>query len=320
MLPSVSVVVRSYNRLDACCELIERVLEQDYPSFEVVVVEQTLQRTDAQRARLAELERDPRVRVLSFPPLGAARARNVGWRAAKHEIVLFMDDDDLPLRSDWIRCHAKNFADPLCIGVAGREVRAPDGAPAPMSLRRARRLCLSYSFLKMPRGYTRHGHRIEGIAALQGGNVSIRREAIQRAGGWDELTESTDENSFDFRFDRVKRPGEYRVYDPTAVMWRRLDVTGGLARRAAPVARSLKFELEYSHRVVRRYFPVRFWAFYPAYVYLALRRTYDFQWRQGSHPSRRALLASLAREIVPALRRVWSPGSAGHPVSPQAST
>ena len=35
--PRLSVVVRSYNRLPALCELLDVLLAQDHPSYEVVV-------------------------------------------------------------------------------------------------------------------------------------------------------------------------------------------------------------------------------------------------------------------------------------------
>src|SRR5262245_66688280 len=82
--PRVSVIVRSYNRLPALAELLEALLAQDHDSFEVVVIEQT-EAADADerdRARLDELARDPRIRVLHHPPLGGPGARNAGVRAS----------------------------------------------------------------------------------------------------------------------------------------------------------------------------------------------------------------------------------------------
>src|SRR4051794_7555081 len=68
--PRLSVVVRSYNRLPALAELLEALLAQDHDSFEVVVIEQSTIRVPHDVRRIDELARDPRVRVLSHPPLG----------------------------------------------------------------------------------------------------------------------------------------------------------------------------------------------------------------------------------------------------------
>lgn len=306
-LPSVSVVIRSYNRLDSCIELIEAVLAQDHPDFEVVVVEQSTNTSDAQRARLAELERDARLRIVRSAPLGAAGARNAGWKLAKNEVVLFMDDDDLPLRRDWISRHAENFLDPACVAVSGRHVHSPDEDPTPFNTERSRRRCLRYTIFKMPRGHVRHTMRIQGVNIVQGGNASIRRSVIERVGGWDQMTESTDENSFDFRFDKLKQPGEYFAFDPLPVMLRRFDKLGGLARRQASLARFLSFELNYSHRLLRRYYPARFYALYPCYLWLAAYRAFDFVADHHRERSRLALLAELARDFVPCVVAAWRP-------------
>ena len=304
-LPSVSVVIRSYNRLNCCIELLEAVLAQDYPSFEVVVIEQSKDVSAEQAARLSDFECDPRVRIFRSGPLGAAGARNAGWKNAKNEIVLFMDDDDLPLFPDWIRRHAENYLDPLCAGVTGRQVHARDEDPTPFNTERARRRCLRYTFFKMPRGHVRHTMRIAGVTMVHGTNASIRRSVIERVGGWDELTESTDENSFDFRFERWKRPGEYLLFDPLPVMLRRLDQPGGLDRRQASLSRFLSFELFYSHRLVRRYYPLRFYSLYPFYLWLAAYRAFDFVSDHHPERSRLGLLGELARDFAPAVVDAW---------------
>ena len=185
-------------------------------------------------------------------------------------------------------------------------MRSRDEDPTPYDTERARRLCLRYTFFKMPRGHTRHTARLVGVSAVQGGNASFRKAAIERAGGWDELTESTDENSFDFRFERVRRPGEYKVFDPAPVMLRRLDQPGGLARRQASMARVLSFELLYSHRLIRRYYPLRFYFFYVVYLWLAAYRAVSYVADHHRERSSLLLLRDLARDFAPALRQAWA--------------
>jgi glycosyltransferase involved in cell wall biosynthesis len=270
-VPFVSVAVRSYRRLPFLLELLERVLAQDYPRFEVVVIEQSVDEREAYRARLEAVARDARVRILEYPPLGAGRARNEAARQARGDIVLFLDDDDLPLGSDWIAAHARNYEDPRCIAVSGRHVVDEAKDPSHYDTQRNHRLCLRYSWLKFPRGRTYHSRRIVGVTQVAGTNASIRRSAIERGGGWDDETDH-DEDSFNFRFARVRREGEYFAYDPSPAILRRLDVPGGLGRRQQSVAARLRSELRFSHGIIRKYHPWRFWALYPAYVFCALER------------------------------------------------
>ena len=271
LAPRLTVVIRSYNRIAALCELLASVLAQrcDAP-FEVVVVEQSTTVGAEELARLAEFERDARVRVLRFPPLGGPRARNVGCRAARGSIVLFMDDDDLPIGDGWIAAHLRHFDDPLCLGVTGRYVtregdRGPRWSPA-----RASALVLSYVPVLM---YQQCYNYVEvdrpvRVASVHGGNVSLRRSALERFGLWDECTRVEDELSFNYRLRARKRPDEFLLYDPEALMLRRVDVPGGMNKRYIPVSAVGERIFEFLHNIIGHYFPVRFVLLYPAYVVL----------------------------------------------------
>lgn len=270
-LPFVTVAVRSFRRLPQLIELVHRLQRQEYPRFEILVIEQSVAERQQYRRELGELAEDSRVRILEYPVLGAAGARNEAARQARGEVVLFIDDDDLPLETRWIAAHAENYADPACVAVSGRHVVDMARDPAEYTTPRNVRLCLRYSWLKMPRGRTYHGQRIVGVTQVAGTNASIRKSAIERAGGWDDEADH-DEDSFNFRFERVKGKHEYFVYDPEPAILRRLNIAGGLGRRQQDVRARLRAELRFSHAVIRRYFPLRFWAFYPLYLGSALQR------------------------------------------------
>jgi hypothetical protein len=188
--------------------------------------------------------------------------------------VLFIDDDDLPLGPGWISAHAANYADANCVAVSGRLAVDPIEDGTRHDTPRNLQLCLRYSWLKMPRGRNRHLTRLTGVTQIAGSNASIRKSAIERAGGWDPEPDH-DEDSFNFKFARLRRPGEYFAYDPAAPVWRRLDVDGGLGRREQTLYGRFVSELGFSHRVIRRYFPVFFWALYPVYVWLAAARAVE---------------------------------------------
>ena len=74
--PFVTVVIRSYRRIPAMLELLAACRAQEYPAFEILVVEQTGPERETHRAALDAAQADPRVRVLEVPPLGPAGARN----------------------------------------------------------------------------------------------------------------------------------------------------------------------------------------------------------------------------------------------------
>jgi len=93
--PLVSAIVTTYNRADLLPEAVESVLSQDYPSFEVIIVddcsEDTTPEVIAGIVRAEDSVRGVRLAQNS----GTAGARNAGLREARGPLIAFQDDDDL---------------------------------------------------------------------------------------------------------------------------------------------------------------------------------------------------------------------------------
>lgn len=266
--PRVSVVVRSYNRIAALCELIEVLLAQDHASFEVVVVEQSTDVPPALAETLAGLERDPRLRVLRSGPLGGANARNTGMLAARGDVVVFVDDDDLPVGTGFLRAIEDRFrADPKCLGLTCRHYWGDVEAITPIYRRLARTRCMRFSrVLRLPTTYPRYDAAVDRVDYVHGTGGAYRRSVFARFGGWDEDTPIEDETSLGIRVGRGKDPDEYLCFDPTARLRRRMDVGGGLAKRKAGAPGFYRRFMTFVHRVLGRYYPTRVRALYPLYV------------------------------------------------------
>ncbi len=306
VMPRVSVIVRSYNRLGALAELLRVLLAQDHDSFEIVVVEQSTERPAEDLAVVESLACDPRVRLLPFAPLGGPGARNAGVRAARGDLLVFIDDDDLPAGNDWLRRHEANFADPKCLGVTGRFLDEGDAKPY-ANPARARRNVLSFNALKWQRVYARTDVK-KRVESLMGGNAAIPRRTLERFGLWDECTPIEDEPSLAYRINAGKYADEYMLFDPGVPMIRRLDVPGGMAKRTLSGPRYAKRVFTFLHNIVGHYFPLRFVLLYPAYVcFVAL---HCIEWicsdskKHQTLASRALATAGLVVSIVP-LWLVW---------------
>jgi glycosyltransferase involved in cell wall biosynthesis len=295
----VSVIVRSYNRLDACTELLELLLKQDWEDYEVIVVEQSTLKSPEQEQRLQALaERAPRLRILQRPPLGPPGARNEGCRHATGEVLLFIDDDDQPVSRQWIRQHAENFSDTTVVGVSGGDILSPEESLTRCpyrSLPRARRRNISYSLLGVPYCYPRLRERVEPVGWLRGGNSAVRRALVEAVGGWDEGVVDHEEHSFAFRMRRHLPPGHRLVFDPRPVILRRNDLGGGLERRFAGAATTYRRWFDYFHRIYASYHRLRFVALYPAYPALLAYLTAKWVWESSrSHPTVPRKLVAIA--------------------------
>jgi glycosyltransferase involved in cell wall biosynthesis len=93
--PAISVVMPVYNRAAVVGEAIDSVLQQDFPDFELIVVDDGS--TDGTRAVIEAID-DPRLRYISLPSnAGGNAARNRGVEAATAPLIAFLDSDDLYL-------------------------------------------------------------------------------------------------------------------------------------------------------------------------------------------------------------------------------
>lgn len=303
MTPRASVIVRSMDRLPHLCRLVRALLSQSAREIEVVVVDQSTRATDAERRELDALaQADQRLRVLRHPPLGGARARNVGVTAARGEILLFIDDDDLPVGDGWIAAHLGHYDDPLCLGVTGRQIHDP-GEPSPYrSAARAHRRCMAFSpLLRLPWTYARGLEPKRPVDYVHGTNGSLRREAATRFGGWDEDAPIEDEASLGYRAARLRRDGEYFCFDPKPEVVRGQDVSGGLAKRFMTADRYFARLADFAHRVVARHHPARFALLYPLYMLALCGLTLDWIWTEArAYPTFGRRLRASAR-LIPAL-------------------
>ncbi len=294
-----SVIVPAFRRPKALLELVARLRIQEDARFEVIVVEQS-----QNPSLIAELRAlgDERLHVIEAEARGLAAARNRGARAARGDVLIFVDDDDLPIGTRWVADHCENYRDPSCGGVAGRWSNHPEPDPPPRFPRLVRRLAFTYTVFKDSRTFASGSLRKENLEFITFSNASVRRELFERVGGLDEGLEWGEEDTFAFKYREVQRPGEYFVFDPKACMWRRVDVEGGWDRRSradwhlAELAR----RVTYYHRVTARYFPWRFRLFYPLYVGRSIVKIEMWIWdpdnRNHSLPDRvRASLEAVAR-------------------------
>src|SRR5262249_54653453 len=130
-----------------------------------------------------------------------------------------------------------------------------------------RRRMLSHGFFKQPRCYAYDPRSKRGIDYLMGGNASIRRSAVQRAGGWDEHLRYHNEHSLFLRLRKLMRPGEYLLYEPRARMQMRKDVPGGMNHRVDGEVRGRVDDLaKYFLWVVGREHPLRIYGLLPGFV------------------------------------------------------
>ena len=103
----VSVIVCAKDAYEYLLDLVPRILSQDYPDFELVIVNDCS--TDETKDYLKELvDRHPDVNVVTLEQSlnffhGKKFPLSMGIKSAKHDLLLLTDADCLPENDQWIK-------------------------------------------------------------------------------------------------------------------------------------------------------------------------------------------------------------------------
>jgi glycosyltransferase involved in cell wall biosynthesis len=119
-LPTITVVVPStFDRVERLERCVAALTAQDYPAYDVVLVDNRPEASTARAALWARIGIDRRVFIVAEARPGISAARNRGVSVATGEIVAFTDDD-VEVESGWLRAIGRRFAaEPLTDGVTG---------------------------------------------------------------------------------------------------------------------------------------------------------------------------------------------------------
>lgn len=106
--PAISVVMPVYNRASVVGEAIRSVLAQDFPDFELIVVDDGS--TDGTADAVAAFD-DPRIKLIQLAVnAGGNVARNRGIEVATGPLIAFLDSDDAYLPNK-LEATVQAFAD-----------------------------------------------------------------------------------------------------------------------------------------------------------------------------------------------------------------
>lgn len=218
--PLVSVIVPTYNREAVLCQTLTYLFEQDYPHYEILVVDQTREH-HADTNRFLE-ENKYKLRYVKLTKPSLTKARNVGVAHARGEIVLFLDDDIVPI-NDLISRHVQHFQDQEIGAVAGQVV-PPDGTKSNTS---------HVGIIEertLPVGNFNSTVATDVLHA-PGGNASVRRDAaidaglFERAFGGTAIREETD------FYLRISTLGYRIIFEPAASILHLAIQSGGCGNR-----------------------------------------------------------------------------------------
>jgi GT2 family glycosyltransferase len=196
--PSISVVICSYNGSRTLRQSLAALRKVEYPKFEVIVVD------DGSRDATPVIAAEYDVRLIRQANAGLSAARNTGWRAAKGEIIAYLDDDAAP-DPHWPLYLASAFMSGNDAGVGGPNIAFQDDTFVSQ--------CVDHS-----PGNPTHVLLTERIAEhLPGCNMAFRRSCLEAIGGFDPTFRIAGDD-VDLCW-RLQERGWQLAFHPGAMVW-----------------------------------------------------------------------------------------------------
>jgi GT2 family glycosyltransferase len=244
--PLITVVIATYGREEALRDSIVDVLKQDYPNFEVLVVDQTPTHQPEIQAYLEEMSGAGKIKWLRLDWASLPGARNYAVRRASGEIILFIDDD-VQLTPELLAAHAKNYLQNPEVGaVAGRvfdRMKLGDsGGDLEIEYLPPEAMDPGIAWYHIDLVHT---IKPQQVLTTRGCNMSFRREIFTKYGlRFDErFRGSAVREESDFCL-RVRKTGYKIWYDPEAHLVHLGEETGGCHDISM---RSLQYQLTFYH-------------------------------------------------------------------------
>jgi GT2 family glycosyltransferase len=195
--PSLSVVIPTFRRDDLLRRCLGSLLEQELQpgSFEIIVVDDACSDTVAPVISELATAAGPAITLLPGRQRGPATARNIGWRAARGEIVAFIDDDAYPADAHWLAEGLSMLRDPSVAAVTG---------------------CVVVPVPERPTDFQRNVKNLETAAFLTC-NAFVRRKVLEGIGGFDERFRVPYREDSDLQF-RIEEAGGTIRHNPDAIV------------------------------------------------------------------------------------------------------
>lgn len=229
-LPTVSVIIPTYNAQSTIGLCLDSLLKQDYPEklYEIIVVD------DGSKDNTGDIAKQYPVTYIRQENNGPATARNRGMKEAKGDIILFTDSDCVPDR-EWINEMVKPFSN--------TDVAAVKGAYRTEQ----KRIIARFAQLEFEERFEML-KRAGSIDMVDTYSAGFRKEIFRKTGGFDTSFPVANNEDTELSY-RMSMLGLKMVFNPKAIVYH-LNHPDSVRRYAR-----LKFWRGYWRIVVYKRFP-----------------------------------------------------------------
>ena len=196
----ITVVAAVYNEQEHIARLIESLLSQTRLPDEIILVDDG-SKDDTARVIEQYSKKNPLIRLIRNTNQGPAASRNLGWRSATSDIVIFTDGDCVP-EPNWIESLIGRFVFDEVAAVAGtyRTLNVDN------ILARFVGFEIAWRYRNVKGAIDAHGAY----------NLAVRRHVLQQMNGFNELYQAPSGEDWDLTY-RITR--KYKMlFDPDAIV------------------------------------------------------------------------------------------------------
>ncbi|ACB49604.1 glycosyl transferase, family 2 [Crocosphaera subtropica ATCC 51142] len=250
--PSISIIIPSYRREQILKDTLEDVLKQDYPHFEILVVDQTASHDPTIQSYLENLANTNKIKWFRVSWASLPAARNYGVRRSQGDIIIFIDDD-VQLPANYLYSHTKIYQEKSEIGaVAGRVLDRMKLADAekindsedPYTIEmlppEAMDPGIAWYYIDLV-----HTTKPQEVISTRGCNMSFRREVFTKYNVWfdERFRGNAVREESDFCL-RLRQTGYKIWYEPDAYLVHLGEETGGCHDMST---RSFSYQMTFYH-------------------------------------------------------------------------
>lgn len=212
-----SIVIATRNRPALLAECLAGIARQDFSGNveEVIVVDNSDNPTETKDVVTSAECRWPLSILFSSPP-GVSRARNKGLFAARGDVTVFLDDDEVP-KEDWL----SELLAPFSLASQKVDIVAGDYVPEWGSPRPDWLADCFLGYYSAGLGWSDQPRLLTPSEWVLEGNIAVRTEMLRGEGGFDERLGRSEDSLVSCEstaFDKLRNSGAVAYYNPRALV------------------------------------------------------------------------------------------------------
>ena len=215
--PLVSILIPNKDHREDLKRCVDSIREKTtYPNYEIIIIENNSTEPET-FAYYGELEKDSAIRVVRWPgPFNFSAINNEGFRAAKGEQILLLNNDTEVLSPDWLQ-EMLMYAQREDVGAVGAKLYYPDGTIQHAGIGLGIKMLAGHYHRGFPKenpGYAGRLVYAQDMSAVTAACMMIPRKVYEEMDGMDESF-SVVFNDVDLCL-RIRASGRLVVWTPWA--------------------------------------------------------------------------------------------------------